>query len=94
MLPWMEFEWDADKSNATYAFRGFDFAFAAGIFAGSIVEVVDARRDYGEVRIRAIGVTAGLALVVVYTDRDDMRRIISARMANRKERAQWLKWSA
>ena len=54
------------------------------------IEVVDTRHNYGEVRIRAIGETAGMALVVIYTDRDDIRRIISARAANRKERAQWL----
>ncbi len=35
-----------------------------------------------------------MALVVVYTDRDDMRRIISAQVASRKERAQWLNLSA
>ena len=85
----MEFEWDPDKSDATYARRGFDFAFAVGIFAGSTVEAVDARQDYGEVRVRAIGVTAGAMLVVVYTDRGDVRRVISARVASRKERAQW-----
>lgn len=90
----VEFEWDPDKSNATFAARGFDFAFAAGIFAGPTIEVADARRDYSEVRIRAIGETASMALVVVYTDRNDLRRIISARVANRKERAQWLSLSA
>ncbi len=90
----MVFEWDPDKSNATYAAQGFDFAFAVGILAGPTIEVADARRDYGEVRIPAIGETAGMALVVVYTDRDDMRRIISARVANRKERTQWLSLSA
>ncbi len=87
----MEFEWDPDKSSANYNFRSFDFAFAAAIFAGPRIEVVDTRYNYGEVRIRAIGETAGVALVVIYTDRDDIRRIISARAANRKGRAQWLK---
>jgi uncharacterized DUF497 family protein len=28
----MIFEWDPAKSDATAALRGFDFAFAAGIF--------------------------------------------------------------
>jgi len=90
----MEFEWDSDKSDKTFARRGFDFAFAAGIFTGPTVEVVDARHDYGKARIQAIGRTASLALVVVYTDRGDVRRIISARVANKKERAQWLSLSA
>lgn len=41
----MEFGWDPDKSDTTYARRGFDFAFAAGIFTGPTVEVVDTRHD-------------------------------------------------
>ncbi len=45
--------------------------------------------DEGEVRVRAIGAVEGLVLVVIYTDRDDVRWIISARLANRKERALW-----
>ena len=36
----MEFEWDPEKSEATFALRGFDFAFAAGIFAGRVIEAV------------------------------------------------------
>jgi uncharacterized protein len=46
----------------------------------------DTRRDYGEMRVIAIGRVAGVTLTVVYTDRDDARRIISARRANRRER--------
>lgn len=86
----MEFEWDPDKSAANYAARGFDFAVATGIFAGPTVTALDSRRDYGERRVRAIGEAEGQTLVVVYTDRDSTRRIISARRANRKEREQWL----
>jgi uncharacterized DUF497 family protein len=52
--------------------------------------VAEHRRDYGETRVRAIGEADGLVLQVVFTDRGDVRRIISARIANRKERTQWL----
>lgn len=90
----MEFEWDPNKSDATYVRRGFDFALAIGIFDGPTVETVDVRHDYREVRIQAMGKTAGMVLVVVYTDRNNLRRIISARVASRKERAQWLGLSA
>jgi len=49
------------------------------------------REDYGEVRHVAIGVAERIALTVVYTDRieksgDTVRRIISARRSNRRER--------
>jgi uncharacterized DUF497 family protein len=90
----MDFEWDAAKSDATFARRGVDFAFAAEIFAGFVIESVDARVEYGERRIRAIGQACGVVLVVVFTDRGDCRRIISARRASERERMQWLSLSA
>jgi len=37
----------------------------------------------------AFGLVEEEVLVVVYTDRGDVRRIISARRANRKERKLW-----
>ena len=46
-------------------------------------------KDYGEARVRAIGEADGLVLHVVFTDRGDVRRIISARLASRKERERW-----
>jgi putative transcriptional regulator len=49
------FDWDPAKSEATFRNRGFDFAYASRIFAGYRLETIDARADYGEVRIRAIG---------------------------------------
>ena len=87
----MRFAWDRGKSDANYRERGFDFEFASLIFDGPTVEVEDTRRDYGERRLVAIGLADGLALTVVYTDRVDpagevVRRIISARQSNRRER--------
>jgi uncharacterized DUF497 family protein len=87
----MEFEWDPAKCRATVTRRGIDFASAAGIFAGAVIEAIDARRNYGEIRARAISETEGAIPVVVYTDRGTRRRIISARRANEKERKEWLK---
>jgi uncharacterized DUF497 family protein len=48
----------------------------------------------GEVRIQAIGETGSDVLFVVYTDRGDARHIISARLANRKERRAWQSFAA
>lgn len=80
------FEWDEAKSEANLRDRGFDFAYAAGIFDGPVLEIDDARANYGERRVQAIGKTGPDILFVVYTWRGDVRRIISARLANRKER--------
>jgi uncharacterized protein len=85
----VEFEWDPAKSNLTFRRRGFDFAYASRIFAQAWIAGEDQRRDYGEVRMKAVGQVGLDVLVVIYTVRGDAIRIISARRANRKERAQW-----
>jgi uncharacterized DUF497 family protein len=87
----VRFSWDARKSAANLAARGFDFAFASLIFDGPTLEKEDRRRDYGEPRVIAIGLAQGIALTIVYTDRlhagqDTERRLISARRSNRHER--------
>lgn len=81
----MVVEYDPDKSKRCLHKRGFDFDFAIRIFLGPTVEWEDPR-EYGEVRMVAVGMVDGRALTVVYTDRDTARRIISARLSTRKER--------
>jgi uncharacterized DUF497 family protein len=85
----MLFEWDEAKSRRNLNERGFGFEYAARIFLGPTLERPDNRREYGEVRIQAIGRVADDILFVVYTDRGDARHIISARLASRKERRLW-----
>jgi uncharacterized DUF497 family protein len=86
-----EFGWDDGKSKACAVERGFDFIYAARLFDGSVLECIDARRDYGEVRIRAIGRIEGRLYVVIYTMRGKTTHIISARRAHQKEWGRWLK---
>ena len=85
----MRFAWDRRKSADNLRIRGFDFGFATLIFEGPTLERVDQRRDYGETRVIAVGLAQGLAVTVVYTDRAEpggmVRRIISARLSNRRE---------
>jgi uncharacterized protein len=85
----MEFAWDEDKHQRNCRERGFGFDFAALIFDGPVIEKRDERKDYGEIRILALGEVEGIVLAVTYTDREDVRRIVSARLANKKERALW-----
>ena len=90
----MTFDWDPEKSDENFVRRGFDFAFAALVFASTYVEVDDTRRDYGERRVVALGVADGIPVTIVFTDRvgDEraiVRRIISARLSNRKERRRY-----
>jgi uncharacterized protein len=85
----MEFEWDDAKSDQNLKQRGFGFDYAACVFDGPTIETADDRRAYGEIRTRAIGQVDENVLVVIYTDRNKIRRIISARKANRRERQLW-----
>lgn len=80
------FEWDQAKSDKNFAERGFDFEYACRIFCGDTIEWDDTRRDYGERRAIAIGEVDEEIHVVVYTLREHVRRIISARLASRRER--------
>ena len=86
----VRFSLDLRKSAENLRLRGFDFEFATLVFEGATLERQDQRRDYGEQRVVAIGLAEGIALTVVYTDRAEagvvVRRIISARMSNRRER--------
>ncbi len=82
----MMFEWDDAKNAANIAKHGIDFEDAIGIFEGSVLIRTDDRRDYGEVRVVAVGIVNNRALAVVYTVRGTRRRIISARRAKISER--------
>ena len=86
----MRFAWDRRKSAQNLRHRGFDLEFATLVFEGPTLEREDNRRDYGEKRVVAIGLAQGIALTVVFTDRTEagavVRRIISARLSNRRER--------
>ncbi|MCW5700541.1 MAG: BrnT family toxin [Rhodospirillales bacterium] len=81
-----KFEWDEAKSDACFAERGFDFAFAVRVFLdpGRLIERDD-RFDYGEHRCRVLGRVEGRVFMVVYTHRSERFRIISARKANQRE---------
>ncbi len=83
----IEFDWREAKHKKNLEERGFGFDFVAQIFIGRVLTQIDDREDSREIRIKAIGEVDGVVLVVIYTDRDDVRWIISSRKANRKERA-------
>jgi uncharacterized DUF497 family protein len=70
---------------------GLRFRVRQSDLRGLTLERADDRKDYGERRVLAIGLTQGLYLTVAYTDRhapdrEIERRIISARRSNSRER--------
>ena len=83
----LEFEWDEEKARTNLVKHGVSFLTAAEIFANEIMERIDDREDYGEVRWIALGRADMEVFRVVYTWRgESLIRIISAQKASRDER--------
>ncbi len=83
----LEFEWDEDKAAANLAKHRVSFLTAAEVFANEILERIDDREDYGEVRWIALGRVEAEVFRVVFTWRGDkLIRIISAQKASKDER--------
>ena len=83
----LEFEWDEEKARTNLAKHRVSFLSAAEIFANEILERIDDREDYGEVRWIALGRAETEVFRVVYTwCGDRLIRIISAQKASRDER--------
>jgi uncharacterized protein len=80
---------DEAKSQRTLQERGFDFTFATQIFRDRTVEWKDTRFDYGEPRTVAVGKIGEVFVTLVYTDREQVRRIIAAWPSSRRERKLW-----
>lgn len=79
------FELDETKRRANILKHGVDPIEAAGIFADFFISRIDRRTDYGEVRFAALGYVGEIAYVVIYTQRGDKIRLISARRAGSRE---------
>jgi uncharacterized DUF497 family protein len=78
-------EYDLIKHQAAVAERGFGFDFAAKVWDGRTV-TVSAKTVEGEERFVTVGQIGRAIFAVIWTWRADRRRIISARIASRKER--------
>jgi uncharacterized DUF497 family protein len=85
----MSFEWDHNKATINLDKHGVDFADAAAVFDDSNAVTID-DPDHNEERFVTIGMDAyGRILVVVYTWRGNVIRIISARKATKYEQKQY-----
>ena len=82
------FEWDARKATLNLRKHGVGFAEAATVFYDPLVAMdVDADHSFDERRYRAIGHSSSQRLLVVtYTERGGVIRLIGARPADRSER--------
>ncbi len=85
----MGFQWDTDKSAANETKHGITFLQAAQIFRGPILKSIDARCDYGEQRFIALGEYDNTVLRVVFTERGEDIRIISAWKGGQHDRKKY-----
>jgi uncharacterized DUF497 family protein len=86
------FEWDRAKAAANYKKHGVRFEQAVGAFndAFALVELDDSE-DYGEDRFVLTGRAASSIVVVVFAERKERIRIISAREAMEYERRNYFR---
>jgi hypothetical protein len=85
----VSFEWNPNKATTNLKKHGIDFADAATVF-DDINAITIEDPDYEEQRFITIAMDAlSRILVVVYTWRVDIIRLISARKATKKERKQY-----
>ena len=82
----MEFEWDKNKNQTNIRVHEIDFIDAWRIFESPMLIKTDTRKDYGEKRFVGLGQFDGAVVVVVFTKRGNVTRVISIRRANRNER--------
>ena len=83
----MQIDFDPAKRNWTLEARGLDMGRAQEVFDGTSYSTSDDRQDYGEPRWITIGFLDHRMVVMVWTQRGHMRRIISLRKANDREQA-------
>lgn len=85
----MEFEWDDHKEQINIQKHGIDFSTAALVFNDIYrIETYDSLHSDIEDRYITIGQINSITLIVmvVYTERTDVIRIISARLATTREK--------
>ncbi|MBW4475600.1 MAG: BrnT family toxin [Tolypothrix brevis GSE-NOS-MK-07-07A] len=89
------FEWDDQKALVNYAKHGVSFEEASEVFNDLFgIEKQDDREAYGEERFIRIGIAGNKLLMVVYTERGEKTRIISAREVTKNERNDYYRENA
>ncbi len=84
----MKFEWNQEKAASNLSKHGVSFEEAQTVFDDPLyVDFYDPDHSYDEERYIIIGESMqGRLLLVSYTERDNVARLISAREVTRAER--------
>jgi uncharacterized DUF497 family protein len=89
------FEWNNNKAARNYVKHRVSFEEATGVFSDPFaIEELDDRKAYGEERLALIGMAGNRLLNVIYTERGERVRIISARRATKHERENYYRQNA
>ena len=84
----MSYEWDSAKNEANIGAGRPDFAIIEEFDWETAVVIPSSRT--GETRWAALGLVGNRLYHVVFTERGDKTRIISLRLASRKERSRYV----
>ena len=85
----MKIEFDQAKRDATFKHRGIDMGRANEVFEGVTISFADIRFEYGEDRFITFGLLDTRMVVLAWTKRGNVRRIISMRKANEREQRKY-----
>ena len=81
----MRIEFDPAKDSANVSKHGVSLALATNLDWDAALVWVDLRFDYGEIRITALVPEMDTLYYVSFVERNQTRRFISLRRANRRE---------
>lgn len=81
----MGIEFDPAKDATNLEKHGVSLAAANDLDWDAALVSIDVRFDYAEMRMIGLAPANNTLYYVVFVDRDDVRRIISLRRANRRE---------
>ena len=87
----MQFDFDPGKDAANLSKHGLPLSAAAELSWDAALVWIDNRTDYGEVRMVALAPIGDILFFVAFVDRENARRIISLRRANRREVSHYVK---
>lgn len=88
-ITYLNFEWDRQKARINKIKHGISFKTATAVFDDpNRLEEFDEFHSWDEDRWQVIGMANDI-LFVVYTERLDKIRLISARVANEDERSRY-----
>jgi len=81
----MRIIYDPNKDISNIAKHGVSLSEAMQLEWDTLLSKIDTRNDYGETRIIGYALIGTRLYCVVFTDRNEERRIISLRKANKRE---------